>query len=315
MSDLDSEIKRRSAFNVALPFRGSFPTSVGNTTLAATVLAPFSDQFGVWSVKRIAGESQASMPLVRIRRGSDSVEQDFSADIGSFISKTSIDSFLGGATGYVAAIYDQCGTAGALTQSSAWLQPLISTTGTHATIKFDRTLGHRYSGTSNHRRFCQRENAASMVAVRKYYDLIGAGTTVNQSLINCASNTDTNTNNFTIRMSTADTFQAISRRLSSEAISTASAASGTTAWGIEIAVADWGNSDLYHRVGSASTINGSLGTTGRTTVELPTAFTVGNSGEFDEPFGGEISAIICFKDFLTTAESAQLVTLLDDLKN
>ncbi|MFY7884790.1 MAG: Ig-like domain-containing protein, partial [Dolichospermum sp.] len=61
---------------------------------------------------------------IRIRRGSDNVEQDFGF-VADDLDTAAIRTFLGAATGYVRTLYDQSGLNNHLTQTNNSLQPLF----------------------------------------------------------------------------------------------------------------------------------------------------------------------------------------------
>ncbi len=74
-------------------------------------------------------------PMVRVRRNSDNVEQDFYGDVFGklgtriYATGTSFASWLGGATGFVIMMYDQSGNVRNIGQATNANQPTISTSG------------------------------------------------------------------------------------------------------------------------------------------------------------------------------------------
>jgi len=67
-------------------------------------------------------------PLIRVRRASDNVEQDFGPVGSGFYSQTEVDLFLGGSAGCRSKWYDQSGNGRDLLQATAALQPSEATT-------------------------------------------------------------------------------------------------------------------------------------------------------------------------------------------
>lgn len=66
---------------------------------------------------------------LRLRRGSDSAEQDIQFDSSDVIDLAQVSAFLGGATGYVVTWYNQVSGGSHVTQSTASLQPVLNTSG------------------------------------------------------------------------------------------------------------------------------------------------------------------------------------------
>ena len=73
-------------------------------------------------------------PMVRVRRSTDNVEQDFYGDVFGklgtriYASGTSLTSWLGAATGHVVILYDQSGNVRNVTQTTNANQPTITAT-------------------------------------------------------------------------------------------------------------------------------------------------------------------------------------------
>ena len=72
--------------------------------------------------------SAYSGPALRLRRGSDNVEQDF-AFVGNDLDVNAITTWLNGASGYCTKLYDQSGNAGDVSQVIAAAQPLLVLSG------------------------------------------------------------------------------------------------------------------------------------------------------------------------------------------
>lgn len=98
----------------------------GATVPMLDKLAPadYSAAVGAWSFRRL--RAAYAGPLIRIRRTSDDVEQDFTG--ATTVSATEIATFLGASSGAVVRIYDQVG-ANNLTQSTKTSQPIYIATG------------------------------------------------------------------------------------------------------------------------------------------------------------------------------------------
>lgn len=80
---------------------------------------------GAWSVGRRLTVNYEG-PLIRLRRGSDNAESDFSYGNDNLLDTTAITTWLGGANGLLRTVYDQSGNALDLTQTTAGSQPLYS---------------------------------------------------------------------------------------------------------------------------------------------------------------------------------------------
>jgi hypothetical protein len=80
-----------------------------------------------YSMRRINSDYRGH--IIKLRRSSDNDERDFGSGIslGSYVSYSDIDSWLGGATAYIVKWYDQSGNGRDLSRSTASLQPTLST--------------------------------------------------------------------------------------------------------------------------------------------------------------------------------------------
>ena len=103
--------------------------SAGAVAPAAPLDGLLTSPVGVFALYRLL--SSYSGALVRVRRGSDDAEQDFS-DVSQ------VAAWLGAATGYVRTLYDQSGAGNNATQTTTGEQPTIITSGTYA-LAFDGT--------------------------------------------------------------------------------------------------------------------------------------------------------------------------------
>jgi hypothetical protein len=72
--------------------------------------------------------SAYSGPALRLRRGSDNVEQDFSF-VGNELDVSAITIWLNGASGYCTKLYDQSGNVGDVSQTTPAAQPLLVLSG------------------------------------------------------------------------------------------------------------------------------------------------------------------------------------------
>lgn len=83
--------------------------------------------YSVWAAQL----SSYSGSLIRVRRTSDSTEQDIGQDGNGLLDESALTSFTGSSDGYIVTLYDQVSTGAInLTQSTTSNQPKIVTTGT-----------------------------------------------------------------------------------------------------------------------------------------------------------------------------------------
>jgi hypothetical protein len=103
-----------------------------------------------WWGLRAYDEASIGANAVRLRRDSDSLEQDFVTFAGGGLDLTSISSFKGAANLFVTKLYDQSGTANHMLQATTALQPalLLATLGTLPVMRFDGGAGQRFGATS-----------------------------------------------------------------------------------------------------------------------------------------------------------------------
>lgn len=87
-----------------------------------------------WSVGRRL-RSAYTGAIIRVRRSSDNVEQDFSGSGASgAVDASAVAAFCGAGDGFLATIYDQSGNARNYTQSSTTLQPRVVASGVAETM-------------------------------------------------------------------------------------------------------------------------------------------------------------------------------------
>lgn len=98
---------------------------------------------GAWSLRRI--NDVYNGPVVRLRRSTDNVEENFWRGVGTaFYSSTkqTLTAWLGAATAFVVTWYDQSGQANNATTSSTTQQPTLVTSpdwSVEPTLRFDGT--------------------------------------------------------------------------------------------------------------------------------------------------------------------------------
>ncbi|MFY7886158.1 MAG: LamG-like jellyroll fold domain-containing protein, partial [Dolichospermum sp.] len=87
---------------------------------------------------------------IRIRRGSDNVEQDFGF-VGDDLDTAAIRIFIGSSTGFVRTLYDQSGTGNHLTQTNNSLQPIFvfNSLNGKPTIRIQASVGQTLSNNTN----------------------------------------------------------------------------------------------------------------------------------------------------------------------
>lgn len=78
-----------------------------------------------YSVRRLLSSYTGS--LIRIRRSSDSTEQDIGYDANGDLDTAAASAFIGGGSGFVAKWYDQSGAGANLIQATASAQPSLNT--------------------------------------------------------------------------------------------------------------------------------------------------------------------------------------------
>ena len=90
-------------------------------------LANFSSDSPVLALSTRRINSGYTGPLIRLRRSTDSTEQDFgsSLSMGETVDYSAIDTFLGGGTAHVVKWYDQSGQGRDLQQTTASDQPVF----------------------------------------------------------------------------------------------------------------------------------------------------------------------------------------------
>lgn len=98
--------------------------ALGGAQVPAPPILDRTNVFAAYSLRRVTSYTG---PLVRIRRASDSVEQDFSAvSATGFVNTAAIDAFIGTSTGFISKWYDQGSGGLDLVQATAGSQPAYS---------------------------------------------------------------------------------------------------------------------------------------------------------------------------------------------
>ncbi len=138
-----------AALNLRAPGSGSYTLSGGDLTLGAGGLSTLRlgpvlalDRLsvgaaGAYSLRKL--RSAYAGFAVRVRRSSDSVEQDIGFDANGNLDSTALTAFLGGATAYVRTWYDQSTNARHGQQATAANQPLLSVVDGRWTLTGDGT--------------------------------------------------------------------------------------------------------------------------------------------------------------------------------
>lgn len=88
------------------------------------VLDGISNVAAAYSLRRLSGSYSGA--AVRVRRSSDSTEQDIGFTVDGDFDSSAFSSFVGGGTGYVRTWYDQSGNGRDATQTSTSLQPFVA---------------------------------------------------------------------------------------------------------------------------------------------------------------------------------------------
>lgn len=116
--------------------------------------------------------------LIRIRRASDNVEQDFGALSSGGLDTASIATFLSATTGAIATIYDQSGNARNVTQATAGNQPayVASAQNGRPTARFTAASSHYLENAAVATAFSGEDMPLTAFAAAAY-DNVATGTT------------------------------------------------------------------------------------------------------------------------------------------
>lgn len=252
--------------------------------------------------------------LVRLRRSSDNAESNFGYDTATgFLDGSSITTWrdaAGAATAYVTTLYDQSGNGRDWSQATAGSQPELDVTGAHPVVAFDGT--GRTLTSAGSLGFARNIGAASLVAVRKYSTTWPSG---GQIMLNVSIN-PFNNGRAILQRPASGLFTAAGRRLDADASSISAGLTGDANWGTQIGRYDWANSNLYHRVESATETKTDFTTDGLTQDTDSLVVSLGAlSGTTNRVGSGAAVAMVgLIRDLLTDPEDLSLVTSLAGLK-
>lgn len=242
--------------------------------------------------------------LVRLRRGSDNAEADFSADAGTgYLDAAAISAWLAGATAYVPRLYNQAGGTDA-TQGSTGQQPTLDLSGAFPVLSF--TASQRLLLPNA---FAQDVAAASVVAVRRHT----APAASNEPVVSFQSGS---TIGYRIGLgySAADGFRLVGRRLDAETNSILGVGTSNTDWGVQIGRIDYATGAGFLDVeGSAPVTNPAFCATTGLTSNTPSQ--TGSIGLYGSgALVGQVSAMLATRDKLSEIETDGLIAKLAPLK-
>jgi len=113
-------------------FMGFGTGSSGGASFVGALDAYSSNLAGAWSVVRRLLSSYSGS-LIRIRRSSDSAEQDIGVTSAGLLDTAAITAFVGANSAFVRKVYDQSGLGRDYTQATAAQQPRMVNSGTLVT--------------------------------------------------------------------------------------------------------------------------------------------------------------------------------------
>lgn len=117
-----------SAITGSLSSTLSAPTLSSSGTVGALLDKIGVSAWGAWGFRVLRKAHTGA--LVRVRRASDSAEQDFGAASTGWLDTAALSSWLGSSDGWVKTLYDQSGNGRDMTAPSAARQPRIALAGT-----------------------------------------------------------------------------------------------------------------------------------------------------------------------------------------
>lgn len=126
-----------------------------------------------WSISRRLLTSYTG-PIIRVRRSSDSSEQDVGYTGSGALDTTALLAFVGGGNGFITKLYDQSGAAYDLVQATALNQPSIVTSGSVSTYDgkpaglFDGLNQYMIAGSSLGITTATRITSARLLAVGSF---------------------------------------------------------------------------------------------------------------------------------------------------
>lgn len=247
--------------------------------------------------------------LVRLRRSTDNIEQDFFAADDQWIDTAEITTWLAGATAHVVRVYDQFGFGRDVFQSSASLQPTLDMSGTRPSFVMNgtRRMGYAVSGVGSVTGMFRNVSAASSIAIRKYDSLAAPG-----SMLAIGTGT-TGTRVHIFSLNTGPVFQAGGRRLDADSSQNTTGLAANTNWGVQITRYDWAGAKLFNAVDGASEVRDPFQTAGSISNTVPTHATLGhNNGA--TIMNGKFVGVALVNDLITDAEVPGLMTSLAALE-
>lgn len=169
-----------------------------------------------WSVGRRL-RSAYTGPIIRVRRSSDNVEQDFSGSGASgAVDASAVAAFCGAGDGFLTTIYDQSGNGRNFTQSTTAVQPQVVSSGGAVTengrlcAAFDAAVSSRRmsvaSSTATYN-FLHNGTSSTLYGVQRVNNLAAVGFLVSNS-------TFTTDPGVTLRFSAAEQLQLFVRNTS-----------------------------------------------------------------------------------------------------
>jgi hypothetical protein len=204
-----------------------------------------SSAYSVGGVKRLLSTYSKSSPLITLRRSSDNATQNFADGGDGWVSATAIAAWLGGATGYVAKVFDQTGNGRYFDQIHNSIQPTIDLTTSKPSLNFVAANQQQLNG-NNMGAFAKNVGSATLLCVRRQPSSPGNS---------CFMWATSGANNYQQRCglwSDATRFYAGGRRLDTDGATTTGGLALNTSWGVQVAGFDWTGDYIYHSIDGQS---------------------------------------------------------------
>lgn len=243
--------------------------------------------------------------LVRLRRSSDSVEQDFGYDpYSGRLPAGEILAWLNSATAFVTTLYDQSGNSRTAVQSNTSLQPTIYFGGAFPVVRFDKARGDTLDLSSSLGVF-QNRAAGSLINISK----MNPTQSLTYDYMGCDRGTGTGARLFLRQTTTIDTM--IARKTDAGGLDGPAGFTADLNWHVRIARADWGAATARYDRDVETSADPTFHTAGNTdnTASTEVAYNPGTQyGNFDMSMGAWIV------DALTDGEFTSLLAGLAPLK-
>lgn len=127
----------------------SAPSTITTGLFVATLDDLTAHAWAAYSVRKLSNSFAGS--AIRVRRSTDSVEQDIGFAAGTLDLDTStLLTFIGSASGYVKTMYDQSGNGRDITQATTTLQPRIVNAGVLDIVGANSKPGPVYDGANSY---------------------------------------------------------------------------------------------------------------------------------------------------------------------